>query len=290
MSSLKFALFTGCTAKESSPELLKSTLAVANALKIELIDIKEASCCGAGHLQDYDEMLGLILNARNICYAEKLGLDMVTICGVCQNHLLSVKNKLDNDFKLKEFVNKKLSEVGLNYKGTAQIKHFLSVLRDDYGYQNISRKIIKPFTNINIASYYGCYNNQPDNIQKKTDNTDNPFNPVSLDNLVLSLGGNAIKYESNNKCCGFHVEIQNPKTANKLSGIIISDAIDNNADVIVTLSPLCHLRLDSQQNSISNENGRDLSIPILHLSQMIGIALGIESKLLGLEHNIVPIK
>ncbi len=287
MKKLKYALYTGCTARESTPELLKSTMSIAKKLDIELVLLDEASCCGASHLQDFDDMLSLVLNARNICYAENLGLDMVTICNTCQLNTAMTKDRLDNDEELRAKVNEKLAQVGLKYKGTSKVKHFLYVLQDDYGYKNIKSKVTRPLTNINIASFYGCHNLRPSKLHKQ--NGENPYKPTSLDNLVLSLGGNAVEYESKNRCCGFHVELQNPQTANRLSGIAMSDAIDNNADIMVTPCPLCHLRMDVQQHNITKAMGRDIHIPVLHLPQMVGIALGIDNKELGLQHNVTKV-
>ena len=122
MEKLKYALYTGCTARESTPELLKSTMAIADKLGIELVLLDEASCCGASHLQDFDDMLSLVLNARNICYAEKLGLTMVTICNTCQLNTSLTKERLDSDPELKAKVNAKLAEVGLEYKGTSEVR------------------------------------------------------------------------------------------------------------------------------------------------------------------------
>ena len=286
MEKLKYALYTGCTARESTPELLKSTMAIADKLGIELVLLDEASCCGASHLQDFDDMLSLVLNARNICYAEKLGLDMVTICNTCQLNTSLTKDRLDNDPILKAKVNEKLAEVGLEYKGTAVVKHFLYALQDDYGYENIKNLVTKPMTDVNIASFYGCHNIRPSHLQNKTNGDENSYKPVSLDNLVTALGGNAVDYESKNKCCGFHVELQNPTTANRLSATAMTDAIDNNADVMVTPCPLCHLRMDVQQHGIAKEAGREVDIPVLHLPQMVGIALGLSPESLGLQHNM----
>jgi len=286
MEKLKYALYTGCTARESTPELLKSTMAIAEKLGIELVLLDEASCCGASHLQDFDDMLSLVLNARNLCYAEKLGLDMVTICNTCQLNTSLTKDRLDNDPILKAKVNEKLKEVGLEYKGTSVVKHFLYALQDDYGYENIKNLVTKPMTDVNIASFYGCHNIRPSHLQNKTNGDENSYKPVSLDNLVTALGGNAVDYESKNKCCGFHVELQNPETANKLSATAMTDAIDNNADVMVTPCPLCHLRMDVQQHGIAKEAGREVDIPVLHLPQMVGIALGLSPESLGLHHNM----
>lgn len=286
MKKLRYALYTGCTAKESTPELLKSTLAIANKLGIELVVLDEASCCGASHLQDFDDMLSLVLNARNLCYAEKLSLTMVTICNTCQLNTSLTKDRLDNDPELKAKVNEKLAEVGLEYKGTSEVKHFLYALQDDYGYENIAKQVTKPLTNLNVAAFYGCHNIRPSHLQNKTNGGENPYVPRSIDDLAVALGANSVEYGSSNKCCGFHVELQNPKTANRLSGSAILDAMDNNADVMVTPCPLCHLRMDVQQKNISKEMGREVKMPILHLPQMVGLALGMDEKELGLNHHI----
>jgi succinate dehydrogenase / fumarate reductase cytochrome b subunit len=286
MEKLRYALYTGCTARESTPELLKSTLAIADKLGIELVLLDEASCCGASHLQDFDDMLSLTLNARNICYAEKLGLTMVTICNTCQLNTSLTKDRLDNDESLKAKVNEKLAEVGLEYKGTSEVKHFLYALQDDFGYENIAAQVTNPLTDANVASFYGCHNIRPGHLQHKNNGGESSYKPTSLDNLVVALGGNAVEYESKNKCCGFHVELQNPETANKLSGIAMTDAIDNNADMMVTPCPLCHLRMDVQQHNIAKAVGRDVTMPVLHLPQLVGLALGIAPNDLGIQHNV----
>ncbi len=286
MSKLKYALYTGCTARESTPELLMSTLAIAEALDIELVLLDEASCCGASHLQDFDDQLSLTLNARNLVYAEKLGLTMVTICNTCQLNTAMTKERLDSDPKLKETINGKLKEVGLEYQGSSEVKHFLYALVDDLGLEAISAKVTKPLTDMQIGAFYGCHNIRPSHLQNRSNGGENAYKPTSIDRLIVALGGKNVEYEHKNKCCGFHVELQAPKTANQLSGTAMLDAIDNGAEAIVTPCPLCHLRMDTQQAHISKEIGRDVDIPIMHLPQMVGLALGIEAEKLGLKHHV----
>ena len=290
MKKLKYALYTGCTAKQSTPELLQASLAVANKLGIEFVDLDMASCCGASHLGDFDDHLSLVLNARNICYAEQMGLDVITICNTCNLNLASVKMRLDADPDLKAKVNKDLAEVGLEYKGTSEVKHFIYALRDDFGYNEIAKLVVKPLEDFNIAAFYGCHNIRPTEVTSSNPNADNPYAPTSLDDLIIALKGVAVKYDSNNSCCGFHAELQAPDTANKLSGKVILDAIDNNADMMVTPCPLCHLRMDTQKSAIESAVNRDVEIPILHLPQMIGLALGIEASKLGFKHHVSPVK
>ncbi len=287
MTQLKYALFTGCTAKNSTPELMKSTEAVAKKLGIELIELKEASCCGASHLQDFDEFLSLVLNARNICYAEKLGLDLVTICNTCNLNLLLADQKLKAEPELRQKVNEKLAEVGLEYKGTSRVRHLLYVLIEDFGLDNLHDMVEKPLADFNIAPFYGCHNIRPAATQNEANGKENPYRPTSLERVISAVGGNAVEYASKNKCCGFHADLQAPKAAIQMTANALVDAMDNNADMIVTPCPLCHLNMDIKQKSASKAIGREVHIPVLHLPQVIGLALGLNADELGLKHNIV---
>ncbi|HEX5670906.1 MAG TPA: CoB--CoM heterodisulfide reductase iron-sulfur subunit B family protein [Sulfuricurvum sp.] len=289
MEKLRYALYTGCTARESTPELLKSTMAVAEKLGIELILLDEASCCGASHLQDYDDFLSLVLNARNICYAEKLGLTMVTICNTCQLNTAMTKHRLDTNPELKAKVNVKLAEVGLEYKGTSEVTHFLYAIIQDYGLENLSKKVNVPLSQFNIAPFYGCHNIRPSELQNLSNGGENPYNPTSLDDLIIACGGNNVDYDAKNKCCGFHAELQSPRTAAVLTGNALSGAIDANADWMVTPCPLCHLKLDVQHHSASKAIGREVKLPVLHMPQMVGLALGCTPAELGLQHHVTKV-
>jgi succinate dehydrogenase / fumarate reductase cytochrome b subunit len=286
MSQLHYALFTGCTAKQSTPELLSSTLAVAEKLGIKITILEEASCCGASHLQDFDEFLAHVLNARNICYAEKLGLTMITICNTCQLNSAMTKHALDKDPILKAKVNEKLAEVDLEYKGTSEIKHFLYAIIDEYGLDNVKDKVTVPLSHLNIAPFYGCHNIRPSELHEDANGHENPYNPNSLDRLITALEGHPVNYESKNKCCGFHVELQANHTSEVLAGNALLDAMDNNADMMVTPCPLCHLKMDTYQDSISKTMGRDVELPVLHMPQMVALALGCSEQEIGLKFHV----
>ncbi|MFT7002689.1 MAG: succinate dehydrogenase / fumarate reductase cytochrome b subunit [Sulfurimonas sp.] len=287
MKKIKYALFTGCTAKQSTPEQMMSTLAVAKKLNIELVELTEASCCGASHLQDYDDFLSLVLNARNIAYAEKHELTMLTICNTCQLNTAMTKHRLDNSPELKAKVNEKLAEVGLEYKGTSKIIHFLYAIIEDIGLDKITEMVTTPLSQFNIAPFYGCHNIRPSELHDESKKTkESSYRPTSLDDLIIACGGNTVEYEEKNKCCGFHVELQAPKTAAILTGNTIAGAMDANADWMVTPCPLCHLKLDTQTKTASEAIGREVKLPVLHMQQMIGLALGFSSQELGLQHHV----
>jgi succinate dehydrogenase / fumarate reductase cytochrome b subunit len=195
------------------------------------------------------------------------------------------KHRLDNDAELKAKVNEKLAEVGLEYKGTSEIVHFLYAIIDDFGLDKIKEMVVKPLSQFNIAPFYGCHNIRPSELHQK----DNPYNPTSLDELIIACGGESVDYEEKNKCCGFHVELQAPKTAAILTGNAIAGAMDNNADMMVTPCPLCHLKLDTQTKHAGEAIGREVELPVLHMQQMIGLALGCAPEELGLKHHVTDV-
>jgi len=259
---------------------------VADKLGIKIEILEEASCCGASHLQDFDEFLAHVLNARNICYAEKLGLTMITICNTCQLNSMMTKHALDKDPELKARVNEKLAEVGLEYKGTSDIKHFLYAIIHDFGLENLKAKVKVPLSQFNIAPFYGCHNIRPSELHGKSNGNENSYNPTSLDDLILALEGNPVDYEHKNKCCGFHVELQANHASEVLAGNAMVDAIDNDADLMVTPCPLCHLKMDTYQDSVGKVMGRDVELPVLHMPQMVALALGCNEKEIGLNFHV----
>jgi len=206
--------------------------------------------------------------------------------------------------------------VGLEYKGTSSVRHFLYALIDDYGLENIRQKVVKPLSHFNIAPFYGCHNIRPSHIHFKHNNIppeaeydigegggemliheedlmykythENPYAPTSLDRLIEALEGKPVEYESKNKCCGFHVDLQAPATSNALSGTALLDAIDNEADLMVTPCPLCQLNMDLKQESAGKQLGREIELPVLHMPQMVALALGCSPEQIGLKYNVTP--
>ncbi|MDR2033545.1 MAG: CoB--CoM heterodisulfide reductase iron-sulfur subunit B family protein [Helicobacteraceae bacterium] len=280
---MKYALFMGCVPYGATPEVKTSLEAVAKKLAIELVELKEASCCGATHLQDYDDFLSLVLNARNLAYAERLGLDLITVCNTCQLVLSLAASRLKNDRNLLARVNEKLNQVGLNYSGKTNVRHFLYALRDDYGFENLP--IVEPLNDKKIAPFYGCHNIRPSGLSSNED----PFRPTVLDDLITALGGEAIDYSLKSGCCGFHTEMQASETTYKLSGEALSEASDRGAEWIVTPCPLCQLSFDAERKNAERAVCRPIKAPALHLTQLIGIALGLTQEELGLNKNVVKI-
>ena len=284
MGNLRYAFYTGCSAKGVAPELYNSTKLVAEKLGMELIELEAATCCGAGAVQEKDEFLALTINARNIALAEELGLDLLTICNTCTVMLRETKFKLDNDPELKDAVNEVLREAGLEYKGTSEITHFLWEVIDGVGLDKIREMVVKPLSEFKIAPFYGCHIIRPNYLIGYED----PDNPKSIEMLIEALGGKPTDHEARLACCGFHSFWSAEENVTlKLTALDTESAKEEKADFMVTPCPLCHTQLDAMQPEAESRIGVKIGMPVLHLPQMIGLALGISPKELGLDKHVI---
>lgn len=256
-------------------------------LGLEMVKLNEGTCCGGSNLEFVSPNHFLVVNGRNIALAEKMGLDLVTSCNTCLLALLNAKKELDEHPEKREMVNELLRKEGLEYTGKSAVKHLLWVLNEDYGLDKLKAKVKRPLSEIKIAPFYGCHILRP---SKLFGDRDDPYAPTSLDLLVQALGGQTVEYKSKNKCCGFHTLLVAEKESFKVASMAIKDGIDSGADYIVTPCPLCHVALDGYQSTALKANNVQGQMPILHLSQLVGLALGYTEKELGMDRHMVKRK
>ena len=281
---MKFALFTGCVAKGATRELMLSTMKSAEGLGIEFIEMKSAACCGAGVVSEKNPLLADALNARSIAIAEKQDLDLVTICSTCQGILKKTESHVDSDPAYKEKVNNVLEEGGHHYAGgKIKIQHFANVLGTEEGLKLLRDKVKRPLTGLKTAAFYGCYVLRPSGLSLYED----PDNPTGMEEIFEILGATPVYYDSRIKCCGFPIIMMNKNASHDMAGNALIDAIDSGADCVVTGCPLCHLSLDAYQPEIDRMNQKGCSIPILHLPQLVALALGYSPQELGMDNHII---
>lgn len=281
---MKFALFTGCVAKGATRELMLSTMKSAEGLGIEFVEMKSASCCGAGVVSEKNPLLADALNARTISIAEEQGLDLVTICSTCQGILKKTECHVDSDPAYKEKVNTVLEEGGHQYAGgKVKIQHFANVLGTEEGLTLLRDKVKRPLTGLKTAAFYGCYVLRPSGLSLYED----PDNPTGMEEIFKILGATPVYYESRTKCCGFPIIMMNKDASHDMAGNALIDAIDSGADCVVTGCPLCHLSLDAYQPEIDKMNKKGCSIPVLHLPQLVALALGYSPQELGMDKHII---
>jgi len=285
---LKYAYFPGCVAQGACRELHQSTLALTHALGIELIELKKASCCGSGTFKEDSQLLEDSVNARNIALAEQLDLPLLTHCSTCQGVIGHVDERLkkaqaQNPVYVEQ-VNDLLCKEGCSpYKGSTEVKHILWALVGDYGLEALQEKVTRKLEGLKCAAFYGCY------LLRAQDHIpyDDPFNPQSMEDVFRVVGATPVYYRGRTQCCGWPLSSYATDQAFRMAGKHIEEAIASGADCIVTPCPLCHLNLDSRQPEVKRVIGKKLGLPILHLPQLIALALGVEPQELGLQRHIV---
>ncbi|MEJ7781130.1 MAG: CoB--CoM heterodisulfide reductase iron-sulfur subunit B family protein [Solirubrobacteraceae bacterium] len=286
MRTIKVAYWPGCVSRGFTPELHGSMAKVAPLLDIELVELDRASCCGAGVIAEHNQELADTLNARTFALAQQVeGAElMMNICSTCQGAQTECQERLDASADYRAHVNETLSEDGLTYEKGLSNKNFLWLLVEEIGLEELRSRVKRPLTDLRVGPFYGCY------IVRPTDRLgidDLKPRDTYLAQIIEALGGTVIEYAGAYKCCGFPIITMNKEVSLKQAGRHLGDAVDQGADCLVTPCPLCHLNLDLQQPLAAKAVGRTLDMPVLHLPQLVGLALGLEPKELGLQQHIV---
>jgi succinate dehydrogenase cytochrome b subunit len=283
----KVAYYKGCLASLSAKELDISTRALAPKVGLELDELEAVTCCGAGDIHEAEPDYYLHLNARILAYAEATGSDtLMTVCNVCTLNLRQANYQLQIDTALRERVNDNLESVGVpRYRGTVDVLHFLWIVAGEH-FDLLQRAAHKGLKGLKIAPFYGCQILRPSKLL----GFDDPDRPESLERIIRACGGEPIDYPAKIKCCGFPIIQAREDTA--LGELIqpIEQATEAGADAMVTPCPLCHLSLDAWQSKLKEQTGKDFRMPILHLSQLIGVAAGLADSELRFKRHVISVE
>jgi len=283
---MEYAYFPGCSLESTAKEYDMSTREICNALGIELQEIKDWNCCGATSVTSVSKVNASALPARNMAFAEKKGQDIVTPCNACFNKLKKAHSKLEENPELKEKISKVLkSEEGIEYTGGLKIHHILDVIAT-VPIDKLKNKIVKSLKDLKVVPYYGCLIVKAPQFM----DSENPDRPMFMDNLVEAIGAKAVEFDLKTRCCGGPVTFTQEAVQLKLTGDILKRAKEMEADCLVVPCPMCHYSLDAKQEDVEKFIGEKINMPILYITQLIGLALGIETKKLGLKKNIVDAK
>jgi succinate dehydrogenase / fumarate reductase cytochrome b subunit len=282
------AYYKGCLASLSAKELDISTQALAPKVGLELVELERVTCCGAGDIHEAEPDYYLHLNARILAYAEASGCDtLMTVCNVCTLNLRQANYQLQRDATLLERVNANLVTVGAPaYSGAVDVQHFLWLVSAGEGYELLKDAAHKGLKGLKIAPFYGCQILRPSKLLGFED----PDRPESLERIIEACGGEPIDYPAKIKCCGFPIIAAREEVA--LAELIqpIEQASEAGADAMVTPCPLCHLSLDAWQSKLREQTGKDFDMPVLHLSQLIGVAAGLDDSELKFKRHLVSVE
>jgi succinate dehydrogenase / fumarate reductase cytochrome b subunit len=266
---VKFAYFPGCVAKGSAREVEDAMQAVVGRLGIELVEMAGASCCGAGVMKQANHKLQLTLNARTFAMAEKQGLDVLTPCASCQGNMYDDLRMLMDDEVLRGEVNEVLERTcGMRFEGNLKMRHLLDVVVEDIGLDKVADLVVNPI-DFPVAGYYGA-----PMLKSGANGEDDAHNPVYFEQLIAVLGGEAVDYDGRIRSVGFPALLSKEKTAMKMTADVLSGAKEAGARIMASACPLSHFNLDVYQVQAAKVSGKDTSMPVIHLPELLAFALG----------------
>ncbi len=281
---MEFALFLGCTIPARLNQYESSSRAVLEKLGVGLVDIREFNCCGYP-LRNIDFKVFLLSSARNLALAEKKNLNVMTLCKCCYGSLKKADFLMKENASLKKEVNTILEKEGLKYEGRSEVKHLLSILHKDIGIEAIKGKMATTFKGLKIATHYGCHALRPSQVV----GFDNPVAPSLFDQLVEATGAESIEWQMKLECCGAPLWGINDRLSMDLTLKKLNDGKKSGADYVCAACPYCHIQFDKVQKMILSQRNVNHPLPSILYTQLLGLTLGIDRRVLGLEMNEIPI-
>ncbi len=282
----KLTYFPGCSAHGTSEEFDSTLKLVMKSLDVEMEELPDWNCCGATSAHVMTENLALALPLRNLVLAEKLSNKTMGIaCASCYSRMKSTKVEMDNHPELAKRINSTIIEEG-EYQGSVDVKSMLQFFYEDFGTEAIAEKVTYPLQGLKIACYYGCLLTRPKAITQ----FDSPEYPMSMDNIVESLGATATPFDFKTECCGASFSISDTEIVLSLSGTILEMAKESGAHLIAVACPLCQSNLDMRQPDIEKKNGTKYDMPVMYITQLMALAFGYPVQDLKPSKHIVPIE
>ncbi len=276
---MKYAYFPGCSLSSSGYDYDLSFKFVARALGIDLVEVKDWVCCGASSAHATSHLLSVALPVLNLSHAEKDGFEkLIAPCLACLSRFKAANLELEHDFDLK----KKMREIfDYNYRGKVKVYHPLEVFLE-IGLEKIRERIRKKLIGLKVACYYGCVLTRPPKIAQ----FDNVEDPQSMDSIIRTLGAQPVEWSFKTECCGVSMTLTRSDIVLKLSNDILREAKEAGANIIAVTCPLCQANLDGRQNQIEETYKTRYRIPILYITQLMGLAFGAFPKELGIQKLI----
>ncbi|HUV77573.1 MAG TPA: CoB--CoM heterodisulfide reductase iron-sulfur subunit B family protein [Desulfobacterales bacterium] len=280
---MKYALFLGCNIPARVVQFETAARAVMRQVGIQLVDIRDFKCCGYP-VRNFDQKAFLLSASENLAWAEKFGLNIMTLCKCCFGSLKEAEHFLKEDGDLQEEIKKLLAEKGMRYEGNAEVKHFLSVLYHDVGLDTLERNISNAYKGLKIATHYGCHALRPSDVTQ----FDDPVAPSIFDKLVEVTGAESVDYLSKLECCGAPVMGVNDDLSMNLTEKKLANGKKAGADYLCAACPWCHLQFDTVQKMMISQTGNEALASIIY-PQLLGLCMGIDEKTLGIDMNQLDI-
>jgi heterodisulfide reductase subunit B len=278
---MKYLYYPGCSSKGTSRAYEESLLNVCKKLGVELEEIEDWNCCGATSVIAVNKVLAFSLSARNLALAELKGKEMVTPCPSCWLYLTKVNKAFHEGGKLADNVKQALAAGGLAYNGTVNVRHLLDFFVNVVGLDKIKKVVTNPLKGYRVAAYYGCQ------IVRPYSETDDTYNPQNMEKIIEALGAEVAPFEGKTACCSGAMMATRKKDGVQMSRDIMKNIKRAAANVVVTPCPLCQLNLELAEFD-EKQPWKETELPVLNIAQLVGLALGLTPKELGLSRSILP--
>jgi heterodisulfide reductase subunit B len=253
-------------------------------LNIDLIDVEGFSCCGEP-MKSMNQLMTLYLSARNLSIAEKQNLDLFVPCPMCHLSLSECQRALENNPEMRDRINSMLASEDLQYKGSIDVVHTINLLHDHIGIEEIKKHVKKSLSGLKVATHYGCHLIRPSEVGRPVDSE----NPQKMETILKALGAEPIDYPEKLDCCGAMLSANLPESALTKTGQKLQKVQEQGFDVFVDVCPWCHRMFDSKQVKAGETVAVKLEIPVMYLTQLLGLSLGVKKEKLGLELNLSPV-
>jgi heterodisulfide reductase subunit B len=280
---MKYLYYPGCSLKSSGKLYEDSLLAVFKTLGVELQELENWNCCGATNYMSINDNHAIAITARNLALAEKQGAgELIAPCAACYMGLLKTQNYLSTDPELKEKVVNLLSREGLTGEKKVKVRHPLDVLVNDVGMDAIRKAVKNPLSSVKAACYYGCQ------LIRPFAEFDNAHDPQTMDKIARALGAEPVDWPIKTRCCSGSMTSTLTSIGLSMNFELLKEAKLRGANVMLTACPLCQFNLECFQGKISRKFHEDVKMPVMYFTQLMGLALGIPSKELGLHKMLSP--
>jgi heterodisulfide reductase subunit B len=281
---MKYAFFAGCLIPAREPHYENSVRKIAPKLGVELVNMEGTNCCAPFGIQSLDYTSWLALAARNLCKAEEMGLNIVTLCNDCYESLLMTNVILKENKETRDKVNEVLAEVGLEFKGKVDVKIFSDVLHEDVGLEKVKNAVTRPFNGLRVAVQPGCHLSKPKRIH-----FEQWAAMTALDELVEATGAKSISYERKEACCGGPLRGINDEVALQVAKQKLDSMKSAGVNCIVTVCPFCYLELDMGQIEIRRHTNEEYSLPVLSFAELLRVAMGMNLEDWEINAHRIPI-
>lgn len=284
---MTYLYYPGCSLRSTGRAYEESLLASFRALDISLTEITDWNCCGATAYASIDETKAFALAARNLALAEEQrpgdeDIHVVAPCSACFLVLTKTQHYINKYEHVATEVNRAINNAGLSYRGRVRVRHPLDVLVNDYGLANVAKRVTHKLDGLKVASYYGCQMVRP------FETFDHSHYPTSMDRLMVACGAEAVDWPLKTRCCGGSLTGTIQEAGLRLNRILLKEAQKRDADVVVTCCPLCQHNMECYQGRINRIYKEDIEMPVAYFTQLLGAALGVSEKELGIQRLFVP--